>query len=209
MSRLRFPVPRWHSARRLRPPQSGAYERFDAGERETREGLIGGCESAGGSRTALARDESLSRLRRAGSHKRDPIGTSSERRGPWSASRLDGAGLAPSRRRARHSVRSTGFGFSWPPAVSLLKPPILGVGFPWISLDSLVQIGTFQWVTRNNREEFFHPLFRRERAVETASPRFGMAKGRLAHGASLTEFLIFCKTLLPEPFPPPPKSNLL
>jgi hypothetical protein len=53
---------------------------------------------------------------------------------------------------------------------------------------------------------------RRERAVETVSPRFGMAKGRIAHGASLTRFLIFCKILPPGavPFwPPPSKSNSL
>ena len=32
------------------------------------------------------------------------------------------------------------FGFSWAVAVSLRKPPIMRVGFPWISLDSLVRI---------------------------------------------------------------------
>jgi hypothetical protein len=40
------------------------------------------------------------------------------------------------------------FGFSWPLAVSLRKPPLMAVGFSWISLDSLVRIETFQWVTR-------------------------------------------------------------
>jgi hypothetical protein len=36
---------------------------------------------------------------------------------------------------------------------------------------------------------------RRARTVGTASPRLGMRKGRIAHGASLTQFLIFCKIL--------------
>jgi hypothetical protein len=51
-------------------------------------------------------------------------------------------------------------------------------------------------------EKVFSSRFcRRERAVETASPRFGMAKGRIVHGASLTLFLIFCKILPPEAVP--------
>jgi hypothetical protein len=36
-------------------------------------------------------------------------------------------------------------GFSW----------IAGFGFPWISLDSLVRIGSFQWVTGVPRREVF------------------------------------------------------
>jgi hypothetical protein len=47
------------------------------------------------------------------------------------------------------------FGFSWPVAVSRQKPSILGVGFVWISLDSLVRIMTFQWVTRIKRAKLF------------------------------------------------------
>jgi hypothetical protein len=39
--------------------------------------------------------------------------------------------------------------------VSLRKPPLTGVGNPWISLDSLVRIVTFQWVTREKRRTFF------------------------------------------------------
>jgi hypothetical protein len=33
-----------------------------------------------------------------------------------------------------------------------LKTAVLGVGFSWISLDSLVRIETFQWITRGLRE---------------------------------------------------------
>src|ERR1700722_5110664 len=43
------------------------------------------------------------------------------------------------------------------------------VGFPWISLDSLVRIETFQWVTRDR------------------------------HGASLSQFLISCNQLPSKP----------
>jgi hypothetical protein len=39
------------------------------------------------------------------------------------------------------------------PAVSLRKPRFKGVGCSWISLDSLVRIETFQWVTRDFREK--------------------------------------------------------
>jgi hypothetical protein len=36
-----------------------------------------------------------------------------------------------------------------------MKTPIYGVGFPWISLDSLVRIETYQWVTRDKSEKVF------------------------------------------------------
>jgi hypothetical protein len=38
---------------------------------------------------------------------------------------------------------------------------------------------------------------RRETAIETVSPQFGMRKGRIAHAANLTLFLIFCKLMPP------------
>jgi hypothetical protein len=37
------------------------------------------------------------------------------------------------------------------------KPTILGIGKAWISLDSLVRIETYQWVTRLFPEIFFPP----------------------------------------------------
>jgi hypothetical protein len=52
-----------------------------------------------------------------------------------------------------------GFGFSWPLAVSLQRPPIMRVGFPWISLDSLVRIETFQWVTRLSAGRIYRAPF--------------------------------------------------
>ena len=59
-----------------------------------------------------------------------------------------------------------------------------GVGFLWISLDLLVRIETYQWVTRDLRRRFFFlVLLSRERAVETAVRRLGMRRGWNAHGA--------------------------
>jgi hypothetical protein len=44
-------------------------------------------------------------------------------------------------------------------------------------------------------KNFSSRFCRRERSVETAAHDLGMAKGRIAHGASLTKILIFCKRL--------------
>jgi hypothetical protein len=51
------------------------------------------------------------------------------------------------------------FGFSWRVAVSLRRPTILSLGFPWISLDSLVRIETFQLVTRHKAGKSFNSRF--------------------------------------------------
>jgi hypothetical protein len=75
------------------------------------------------------------------------------------------------------------------------------IGFSWISLDSLVQMETYQWVTRpeggNYLPHGFVPGVERrgtEPAVEA------MLKGATVHGASLIYFLIFCNLLSSEPF---------
>jgi hypothetical protein len=47
------------------------------------------------------------------------------------------------------------FGFSWLAALSLRRPPLMSLGFSWISLDSLVRIETYQWVTRHKAEKLF------------------------------------------------------
>src|ERR1700728_3876783 len=53
--------------------------------------------------------------------------------------------------RCIYATAGARFGFSWPVAVSLRKPPSTGVGKAGISLDSLVRIETYQWVTREVR----------------------------------------------------------
>ena len=76
-------------------------------------------------------------------------------------------GLRPSDREGRllfgggpaRRVRTARFGFSWPVALSLRKPPLMRVGFPWISLDSLVRIETYQWVTRYKWRKIFSRAF--------------------------------------------------
>jgi hypothetical protein len=51
------------------------------------------------------------------------------------------------------------FGFSWLLAVSLRRPPLMSLGLSWISLDSLVRIETFQWVTQLEAGKLFFSRF--------------------------------------------------
>jgi hypothetical protein len=60
------------------------------------------------------------------------------------------------------------------------------VGFPWISLDSLVRIKTFQWVTRlEARKVLPHAFARGERRPERKPTVEVTWKSRIVHGASL------------------------
>jgi hypothetical protein len=105
------------------------------------------------------------------------------------------------RRRARDVGPVDPFGFSWRVAVSLRKPPFMSLGFPWISLDSLVRIETYQWVTRLLAGRIFLAPFSGEEAPERESAVEAMWKRRIVHGASLPRFRIFCKKRPSEPFP--------
>jgi hypothetical protein len=70
------------------------------------------------------------------------------------------------------------------------------VGFPWISLDSLVMIETFQWVTRLFAgRKFLAPFYRWGGGAGTAVGILTMQKRSMAHRASLTHFLLFCNQL--------------
>jgi len=110
------------------------------------------------------------------------------------ASQWDDVGLAPSRMPGT-SARDP-FGFPSALAVSLRKPPIMRVGFPWISLDSLVRIETYQWVTRKIREKIF-PLAFPPGMSSTGSESavWAYRRGGLVMGASLTRVLIYSKKL--------------
>src|ERR1700720_3820777 len=89
-------------------------------------------------------------------------------------------GLAPCRQWARDVGPVGPFGLSWPQAVSLRRPPRMSVGFPWISLDSLVRIETFQWVTRLEAGEVFSRAFSLAlRGARTGARGFGMGKRRI------------------------------
>jgi hypothetical protein len=64
----------------------------------------------------------------------------------------------------------------------------LGFG-GWISLDFLgfsrPNLDLSMGYADKSEKNFSRPFCRRERVVETVSPRFRMAKGRIVHGASL------------------------
>ena len=90
---------------------------------------------------------------------------------------LEGVGSAQSRRRARDIGPVDPFGFSWPLAVSLRRPPLMTVGFPWISLDSLVRIETFQWVARLLAGRIFLPPCPQARRRRNVSLRSLPAEG--------------------------------
>src|SRR6185437_133328 len=79
-------------------------------------------------------------------------------------------------------------------------PPDCGVGFPWISLDSLVRIVTYQWVTRDKRDKIFSRGFSALLGLHVGgkSPP-GIDNGRFGHSASLAQFVIFCNQLRPRP----------
>jgi hypothetical protein len=84
------------------------------------------------------------------------------------------------------------FGFSWVVAVSLRKPPIMGVGFPWI-LSSELRL--FNALRGKTREKLFSP------ALPTGDPKnrsLGRRRSEDCHRASLIGFLILCNQLSPE-----------
>jgi hypothetical protein len=61
-----------------------------------------------------------------------------------------------------------------------------------------------------SEESFFSSLCRRVGTVGTVAHEFCLCKGMIVHGASLSQFLIFCNKLPSKPpLPAPPKSNPL
>jgi hypothetical protein len=63
------------------------------------------------------------------------------------------------------------FGFSWLVAVSLRRPPIMRVGFPWISSSESRLINGLRGI---KREQFLSAL-----SVPLAAPKGGWARGSL------------------------------
>src|ERR1700722_1427708 len=91
-----------------------------------------------------------------------------------------------------------------PPACSIdlgfLGPLRFWPGRPeneaWISLDSLVRIETFQWVTRDSpQRKFLAPFCRWGGSAGTGADIPTMQKYSMAHRANLTHFLLFCNQL--------------
>jgi hypothetical protein len=92
------------------------------------------------------------------------------------------------------------------------KPPIMRVGFPWISLDSLVRIETFQWVTRIKAETFFPTAFvvakgpSKRLAHDLAREREDCSWHKLN---SVSDFLQDIAAQAIPAWPPPSKGNSL
>jgi hypothetical protein len=63
-----------------------------------------------------------------------------------------------------------------------VKTQFMAIGFPWISLDSLVRIETFQWVTRQKAWTFFPRGF---------SPEFAARKGTAVLARRSVELLMW------------------
>jgi hypothetical protein len=71
------------------------------------------------------------------------------------------------------------------------KTPFGGIGFPWISLDSLVLNETYQRVTRDFRSSFFRGAFSLTGLnAEARAPSLEAQKCRAVHEASLAQILI-------------------
>src|SRR6185437_14603304 len=99
---------------------------------------------------------------------------------------------------ARRRVAEGSFGFSWAVAVLPRNPPDYRAGFPWISLDSLVRIVTYQWVTRDKRDKIFSRGFSALLGLHVGGkspPCIG--NGRFGHPAILSQFVISCNRLRP------------
>jgi hypothetical protein len=92
------------------------------------------------------------------------------------------------------------FGFSWIGPIWLRKPKFMRVGIPWISLDSLVRIETYQWVVRDFPRRFFREPFLAREAPERDPAVEAIRNGlRLFMGASLLQFLIVSNQLSSDP----------
>ena len=92
------------------------------------------------------------------------------------------------RRTTGRDSRSIRLDFLGPSPFRCEHPRFMRVGFPWISLDFLVRIETYQWVTRDFRENNFHAPSLASRAPEREPAVKAMRKGGIVHGASLPIF---------------------
>ena len=70
--------------------------------------------------------------------------------------------------------------------------PDCGVGFPWISLDSLARIETYQWVTRVFSRRFFLAVLSSRKNRRNGGPPFRTRNGSWGN---FLHFLIFSKKL--------------
>jgi hypothetical protein len=73
------------------------------------------------------------------------------------------------------------------------------LGFPWILSSESRLIKGLRGKTRESFSRRFLPQ-RRSETTDRAPPVEAMRNDRIAHRASLVQFLIFCKHLSPDPF---------
>jgi hypothetical protein len=78
------------------------------------------------------------------------------------------------------------------------NPQFRGIGIPWISLDSLVRIATYQWVARDFPRKFFREPGLGARSWKGSRDR-GHSEGRDVHGARLIQFRIVSNQLSSDP----------
>jgi hypothetical protein len=87
----------------------------------------------------------------------------------------------------------------------------MGVGLSWISLDSLVRIGTFQWVTRHEAQEIFlAPSLGRGRPLERSARGLADAEGGTDHGEKCNAPSAFPQEIVAAAIrlqPPQPKGD--
>jgi hypothetical protein len=73
----------------------------------------------------------------------------------------------------------------------------------WISLDFLgfsrQNLDLSMGYPTESEERFFSRFCRRARTVGTVAHEFSLCKGMIVHGASLSQFLIFCNKLQSKP----------
>jgi hypothetical protein len=90
---------------------------------------------------------------------------------------------------------------AWPFRREIPRKRLLDfLGFPWI-LSSESRL--FNVLRGQKRRNFFSALFRGLSRAGTAPTALGMRKRRIAHKASLSWFLLFCKKLSSDAFPLP------
>jgi hypothetical protein len=93
---------------------------------------------------------------------------------------------------------------SWRAAVLLWRPSIQGVGKAWISLDSLVRIEPYQWVTREFRWRIFRGPFApsTSEAAERKAAGEAVRRAQNRHRASLNLDSNFLQLIVVPMFPP-------
>jgi hypothetical protein len=90
------------------------------------------------------------------------------------------------------------------------KTPIMRVGFPWISLDSLVRIETYQWVARKKARSVFPPAFVVAKELLERQPTISHAEGTDCSWRKLnavSDFLQYIAALAVPFWLPPIKNN--